>query len=106
MNKVLLRLTLTFFFAIGFSGCSLFSSSDEEQETATVVDEQSPAADEFASDGFEAGDDTDADFGGEFDAEEFAAETPAAEGDAAFSAGDVEVEEIPKRKLDVQKNSL
>lgn len=92
MKKNILLLTLAIFFSISISGCSLFSSSDDEQETATVSEEQEVGAEgsdgEFASDDFENGDDTDA----EFNAEEMASDDDASN-EEDLVAEDVEVED-------------
>lgn len=62
MKNTLLLITLALFFSLNLTGCSLFSSSEDEQETATVSEEQASQTDEFASDDFEDGDNTDSTF--------------------------------------------
>ncbi|MEM7645403.1 MAG: LysM domain-containing protein [Pseudomonadota bacterium] len=70
MRKSILLLSLCLFFNLSLSGCSLFSSSDEEEtETATVSQEESGLED---SDGEESGDDSFED--DDFDAEEMASD--------------------------------
>lgn len=63
MRNTFLILTLSLIFSFQLTGCSLFSSSGDETETATVAtDEQGSSelddfsSDEFASDDFESGD--------------------------------------------------
>ncbi len=61
MRNSILLIILALFFSLNITGCSLFSSDEDEQETATVAEEGMPAGmgdfsdDEFASDDFESG---------------------------------------------------
>ena len=63
MRNRFLILTLSLIFSFQLTGCSLFSSSEDEAETATVAaDEQGSSelddfsSDDFASDDYESGD--------------------------------------------------
>ena len=58
MKNSILLIVLALFFSMNITGCSLFSSGEEEAETATVAESGDAAAgEEFASDEFETGDD-------------------------------------------------
>ncbi len=92
MKNSILLIVLTLFFSMNITGCSLFSSGEEEQETATVsedgasADDFAETGDDFASDDFESGDN-------EFDAEAMAKGDGETESFDDFGGEDVEVED-------------
>ena len=62
MRNSILFIVLALFCSMNITGCSLFSSDDEDQETATISEDGSAGeSDEFASDDFESSDDLDFD---------------------------------------------
>ncbi len=109
MKNSFLLIVLSLFITANISGCSLFSSSDEEQETATVAQEGAEASDasggfasddfasdDFASDDFESGDEfakDDFESGTGFDAEAMASGGTEAAPEELV-AGNTEVEDV------------
>ncbi len=94
MKKSILLIVLALFFSMNITGCSLFSSGEEDAETATMAESGDFAEgnDEFASDEFEMGDAKGANFeSDDFDAEAMATEGADDFGD--FAGEDVEVED-------------
>ncbi len=89
MKKHFLLISLLLMFAITQTNCSLFSSGSDDQESAAVEGDPTTNAeggDEFASDGFEGGDDT------AFDPEAMASDDSFA-GDDEFASTDVVAED-------------
>jgi hypothetical protein len=87
MKKSILLILLTFFFTMNITGCSIFSSDEEEAETATVAEDSVDVSnDEFGADDFEEGDDTD------FDAEAMAQDD--GDNDGMVGLEDLDSEEV------------